>query len=246
MPQVRGPSTRARRVRVVSVSRTDGVAHQQAESDAEMVPPTRGCPAPGVIVIDPRPLLRVGLARVASAALRCPVLAGEDPRHVQEELATLAVPGSPRALLLSLLPRQSPAAALARARVLGLPVILALECEDADQVREALGTDAEGHLLLELADVESVRETITTVVAGRFAVPLELEACRLPRGDHLPSQRCLQVVRALAAGLHDDAIAQSLGISVSAVRKHLCLAQVRLHAQTRPQLIARAARLGLL
>jgi DNA-binding NarL/FixJ family response regulator len=58
--------------------------------------------------------------------------------------------------------------------------------------------------------------------------------------------RCLQVLGGLSDGLHDHEIARSLGISTSAVRKHITAAQERLEARTRTQVVAIAARNGLL
>jgi DNA-binding NarL/FixJ family response regulator len=58
--------------------------------------------------------------------------------------------------------------------------------------------------------------------------------------------RSLEVLRSLAEGLHDDEIAERLGISTSSVRKHICGAQERLRARTRTQAVAMAARWGFL
>jgi DNA-binding CsgD family transcriptional regulator len=54
------------------------------------------------------------------------------------------------------------------------------------------------------------------------------------------------VLRSLADGLHDEEIGDRLGISTSSVRKHIAASQQRLEARTRTQLVAIAARSGLL
>jgi DNA-binding NarL/FixJ family response regulator len=70
---------------------------------------------------------------------------------------------------------------------------------------------------------------------------------RLPPGRPAPvTERSLEVLGSLADGLHDREIASRLGISTSAVRKHIASAQARLGARTRTQAVATAARTGLL
>jgi DNA-binding CsgD family transcriptional regulator len=59
------------------------------------------------------------------------------------------------------------------------------------------------------------------------------------------TERCLEVLRSLADGLHDEEIADRLEISTSSVRKHIASAQERLGARTRTQVVAIVAASGL-
>jgi DNA-binding NarL/FixJ family response regulator len=114
-------------------------------------------------------------------------------------------------------------------------------------MRSALAAGADGYLVLDLADAETVRVTIAAVLAGRRAIPPELRgSCSQLHRNVVITARSLEVLRSLADGLHDDEIAERLGISTSSVRKHICGAQERLRARTRTQAVAMAARRGFL
>lgn len=82
---------------------------------------------------------------------------------------------------------------------------------------------------------------------GRRSVPPEFAAIGGRRGSaSILSRRCLEVLRCLAAGQHDDEIAHALSISASCVRKHIRTAEERLHARTRAEALAMAIRAGIL
>jgi DNA-binding NarL/FixJ family response regulator len=69
-----------------------------------------------------------------------------------------------------------------------------------------------------------------------------------PRRHNLPDQtpRHHRVLRLLADGLTDDAIARQVGVSVRTVRNDMAAAMLSLDARSRFQAGVRAAQLGLL
>lgn len=198
-----------------------------------------------ILAVDDRPLLRSGLARVARRAFGAGALPVGD--LAQAAAATRLLDAQPRALLLGLHAGDDPATLLERARRIAAMVIVVLDLGDPALIRAALAARADGYLLVERATPDELRATLEAAEAGIRAVPAELRT--VPAGGAVPAAitpRCLEVLRLLAAGLHDDEIAGELGISTSSVRKHVAGAQQRLVARTRTQAVAMAARDGLL
>jgi DNA-binding NarL/FixJ family response regulator len=202
--------------------------------------------AADILAVDSRPLVRSGLARLARCAFDTPASGVADLAQAAAVLRLVDTP--PRALLLGIRAGDDPSALVNDARRLGVPVVLVLDCEDAELFHAALSAHADGYLVLDLADADSIRETVEAVEAGEQSVPPELRgSCGHPRqSDPMVTVRCLEVLRSLAEGLHDDEIAARLGISTSSVRKHICGAQGRLRARTRIQAVAMIAKRGLL
>jgi two-component system, NarL family, nitrate/nitrite response regulator NarL len=199
-----------------------------------------------VFAIDPRPLVRSGLAGLARRAFGCHAHGLLD---VNQALAALAlVKSPPRLLLLGLRPGDDAEAIVAAARELGAPIVCVLESGDPSLSRSALAARADGYLLLDSAGTETLLATVAAVEAGELVVPQALDQFR--DGDdgahRTVTERCLEVLRWLADGLHDEEIADRLEISTSSVRKHIATAQERLQARTRTQVVAMVARNGLL
>jgi DNA-binding NarL/FixJ family response regulator len=197
---------------------------------------------PAIIVVDRRPLVREGLMAVAGGAHAGYV-------HGVSALPAAPVPWiSPIVVLLGLATGDDPTALVRDARdLLGAPVACALFCDSPDLVAAALAADADGYLLIDLADSDAIVELIAAVQAGERVLPPELAGSRRRRtGPSILSDRCVEVLRCLADGQHDSEIAATLSISASCVRKHVRMAEQRLHARTRPEAIAMALRAGIL
>jgi DNA-binding NarL/FixJ family response regulator len=199
-----------------------------------------------IVAIDSRPLVRLGLARMARAVLACEARVASDLSMVERALSGHG--RSERVLILGLRSGDEPSDLVARARRLANAVICTLDSEDPRLLSEATQAGADGLLLLELTDGQALARAISAVRAGESVTPLELlGSCgRLHQDAPALTARCLQVLRLLAEGLHDDEIAQRLGVSTSAVRKHIATAQFRLRAATRTQAVSVAIRRGCL
>jgi DNA-binding NarL/FixJ family response regulator len=193
-------------------------------------------PAPRILAVDSRPLVRSGLAGLARRAVKCHALGVSDVEQATAALRLVKSP--PRMLLLVVRPGDDAEALVAEARELGAPVVCVVEGSDPALARAALAARADGYLPLSGATREALALTIDAVEAGERVVPDELR--RLAEGSthRAVTERCLEVLRSLADGLHDEEIADRLEISTSSVRKHIASAQERLGARTRTQVVA--------
>lgn len=197
------------------------------------------------VVVDTRPLVRAGLVRLAGSALGCDAQGFGDFEQARAELAAHEDLDE-TVLLLGVRPGEDATRLIGRARPLGIPVICVLGADEAPLIHAALSATADGYLVLELLDRDSLRDAVSAVRAGERAIPLELRrSCHEELGPVI-TVRCLEVLQLVADGLHDDEIATRVGISASAVRKHIRGAQDRLGARTRTQAVATAMRRGLL
>jgi DNA-binding NarL/FixJ family response regulator len=236
---------------------TTSAAAAAAITDFETVPsvsasgarergrPLRPVPQPEIFAIDRRPVVRSGLARLAHRALGsgAQTLASIEQAYAAAQL--LDVP--PRALLIGVGPGDDPDSLVGHARELGAPVILVIDSGDPALIRAVIAARADGYVLADHADAEALGAAVMAAEAGDAVVPDRLRArADQTRAAATITARCLQVLRGLSDGLHDHEIARRLGISTSAVRKHITAAQERLEARTRTQVVAIAARNGLL
>jgi DNA-binding NarL/FixJ family response regulator len=201
--------------------------------------------APRVFAIDSRPLVRSGLAGLARRALSCNAHGVSDIE--QAHAALRLVKSAPRVLLLGVRPGDDPEALVGAAREFGAPIVCVLEGREPALARAALAARADGYLPLDRATSESLRLTLDAVEAGERVVPDELRqlAASDTGAPRAVTERCLEVLRSLADGLHDEEIADRLEISTSSVRKHIASAQERLGARTRTQVMAIVAANGL-
>lgn len=200
---------------------------------------------PRVLAIDSRPVVRSGLARLARRALNCGAHTVSDLDQAFAAVQLIGAP--PRALLLGIRPGDDPERHVSEARALRAPVILVLETSDPAEVRAALAAGADGYLILSEAGTDQLRELSAAVEAGERFIPDGLLEIAAQSTDVTTiTARCLEVLRSLSEGLYDHEIADRLGISTSAVRKHIAGAQERLQARTRTQVVAMVARNGLL
>jgi DNA-binding NarL/FixJ family response regulator len=208
----------------------------------------RGVREPEIFAIDSRPLFRSGLARLTGRAIGCGARTLASLEQAFE--AVRAADARPRAIVIGVRPGEDPDLLVRRARQLRAPVVLVIDAEDSALIRDALAAGADGCLLSDEIDAETIRATVAAAETGDPDEPAISDRLR-SRAEQdvqlsLITARCLEVLRALSDGLHDHEIAWRLGISVSAVRKHVVAAQERLDARTRTQVVAIAARNGLL
>jgi DNA-binding NarL/FixJ family response regulator len=214
-------------------------------ADDPQVRPDPGVAAddgPVIVVIERRPLVCDGLVAIAREAR---------VGSVHGVSAIPAVPVtwiSPLLVLLGLVAGDDPAALVDVARErLGAPVACALFCDDPRLVAAALTAEADGYLVIDLADSDAIADLIAGALAGERTIPPELAGGRRRRRSaSILSERCVEVLRCLAGGQHDDEIAATLSISASCVRKHIRTAEERLEARTRPEALAMAIRAGIL
>lgn len=141
-----------------------------------------------------------------------------------------------------------------------IAIVMLTASEGVDDLFAAIKAGARGYLLknLESPELRGMLEAvargeaaITPAIAGRILAelarpepaPVDPAANRDP--DRL-TDRELDVLRHVVAGLRNKEIAAQLGISENTVKFHLRNILDKLHAQNRAEVVARAMREGLL
>jgi len=136
-------------------------------------------------------------------------------------------------------------------------VVILTGHEEDEHVFEGIKAGAQGYLLKD-SEPEDLSRAIHTVYAGNTIIAPDLaqkmlntfEAGRRPGSAHLAppplTERELEVIRALARGMSDRQIAQSLGISEKTVRNHTSNIYRKLHIFDRTQAVIYAVREGII
>jgi len=137
----------------------------------------------------------------------------------------------------------------------GISIVMLTVSEDEDDLFAAVKAGAQGYLLknVEASEFRSLLEAVgrgepalTPATAARI-----IEELLHPSGagDTSPdrlTERELEVLRLVTAGLRNKEIAAELGISANTVKFHLRNILGKLHAESRTELAARAVREGLI
>ena len=130
------------------------------------------------------------------------------------------------------------------------PVVVLLP--DEAHAQEAMAAGCRG-LLLRDTDSTSLLDTLTAVAAGMVVLASHLAPTALPSAAHAPTPpaealtpRELEVLRLLAEGLPNKAIAYRLEISEHTVKFHVNSILTKLNAQSRTEAVINATRLGLI
>lgn len=207
-----------------------------------MPPPVRA------LVVGADLLARAGLAAVLAGE---PELSVAGQAGAEDDLGIAQEAYHPDVIVLDL--GWDPARALARLADLGGagPPVVALLSDEA-QAPAALGAGARG-LSLRDVDATALSAVVIAVARGVLALDPRLDGllatsrggAPLPPGDGL-TPRELEVVRLLAEGLPNKAIARRLGISDHTVKFHINAILGKLGAQSRTEAVTCAIRLGLI
>ncbi|MEA2348244.1 MAG: two-component system, NarL family, nitrate/nitrite response regulator NarL [Thermoleophilaceae bacterium] len=197
-----------------------------------------------VLVVSSQPLVAAGLAELVERGLgAAPVVSTVVPGPAA---LSLRGGGSPRAIIVAPGPGENALDLVTRAhQTHEVPVLCALACEDRDEIRRTLAAGADGYLIIELTGPEDLRDTLEAVEAGTRVVPVELSRIASRRTSHL-TPRGAEVLGHLAQGLHDEEIADAMGISINSVRKHVQATNERMGARSRTGAVAAAVRAGLI
>jgi DNA-binding NarL/FixJ family response regulator len=136
-------------------------------------------------------------------------------------------------------------------------VVILTGHEEDEHVFEGIKAGAQGYLLKD-SEPEDLSRAIHTVYAGNTIIAPDLaqkmlntfEAGRQAGSVRLAppplTERELEVIRALARGMSDKQIAQSLGISEKTVRNHTSNIYRKLHIFDRTQAVIYAVREGVI
>ncbi len=139
----------------------------------------------------------------------------------------------------------------------GVAIVMLTASEGVDDLFAAIKAGARGYLLknLESLELRGMLEAvargeaaITPAIAGRILAELarpEIVASTVPDGPDRLTDREMDVLRLVVAGLRNKEIAADLGISENTAKFHLRNILDKLHAQNRADVVARAMRGGL-
>ena len=142
-----------------------------------------------------------------------------------------------------------------------IPIVMLTASEDEDHLFTAIKAGARGYLLKDLeapqlramlAGVERGEVAISPVTAARILTEVARPTARSSPGtagsssepDRL-TEREVEVLRLVVAGLRNKEIAVDLGISENTTKFHLRNILEKLHAGSRTEVAARAVRDGL-
>jgi DNA-binding NarL/FixJ family response regulator len=136
-------------------------------------------------------------------------------------------------------------------------VIILTGHEEDEHVFEGIKAGAQGYLLKD-SELEDLSRAIRTVYAGNTIIAPDLaqkmlntfEGGKLGGDSRLAppplTERELEIIRALARGMSDRQISQSLGISEKTVRNHTSNIYRKLHIFDRTQAVIYAVREGVI
>lgn len=200
----------------------------------------------GVLIVADDPLARAGLARLLAEQPGCAVV-GQVAGEV-DWAATLET-YRPDVLVWDL--GWDPTPNLERLSGLrDVPIVALLP--DQAHAADAWAAGARG-LLLREADAASLVSALKAVAQGLVALDPSLASTLVPAREQAPappveelSPRELQVLRLMAEGLPNKAIAQRLEISEHTVKFHVNAILGKLGVQSRTEAVVHATRLGLI
>lgn len=205
-----------------------------------------------VLIVDDHPVARRGLQALAEQAIEVSVLAeaadGTKALSLAETMAPdlivldLRIPGEDPAVLCTQLLRRAPLARL----------VVLTAFDDRREIGECLAAGAHGCLLKDASEAgigESLRRIMAgeTVIDPRIAERLAQEYTQVLRGEKVRlTSREREVLRLLAEGLSNRAIAEMLNLAESTVKGHVAALLQKLSASSRLQAVVQADRAGLL
>jgi DNA-binding NarL/FixJ family response regulator len=202
-----------------------------------------------VAVVDDHPIVRDGIVATLGDAGDVQVVGAAGTAG---EGIALAERERPDVLLLDLeLPDQSGLEAIGKIKTVspGTRVVIFSAYAGEERVGTALSRGADSYVIKGTASDELL-ETVRAVAAGRARMDATiaaqaLEAMRAPRHQRI-TEREREILKLLADGLANKAIAARLGIAERTVKFHVGEILARLGAGNRAQAVAIAQQRGLL
>ena len=208
-----------------------------------------------VALCDDHAIVRSGLRRILDAEDDLEVVGEAGSAEAAVEVARRT---HPDVFVMDLgLPDASGIVATARVREANPPtrVVVLTVHDDVGYLRRAFEAGADGYLVKDAADVDLVHAVRAVAGGGRYVHPtlgaqlLESSGPGRPRvegrGGEL-SEREVEVLRLIALGHTNAAIAEELYVSVRTVESHRAHINQKLAARSRAELVEIARQAGLL
>jgi DNA-binding NarL/FixJ family response regulator len=207
-----------------------------------------------ILIADDHPVARRGLRMIVSEAF------GETHCAEATDAATalgLAETFRPDLLLLDMhMPGEPTAAAMCRMMRQALPeskIVIVTAFDSSSEIRDCLIAGADGCLLKDTSETDmaaALRGTVTgaTALDPRIAFQLARDLVSEPARTAAPhlSGREQDVLRLLAQGRSNRAIARQLGLSEATVKGHVSRLLDKLNASSRLEAVVRATDTGLI
>ena len=199
-----------------------------------------------VLLVDDHPVVRAGLRALLDGFEDITVAAeagsGAQALRAVEELAAQGV--TVDAVVMDLqMPEMDGITATGRFRERGGPPVLILTTYDTQaDILAAVRAGALGYLLKDAAP-EQVRRAVLDTTAGRSTLSPEVSAAlleRMRRPETTLSERETELLRLLATGASNRALAQRLFISEATVKTHLVHIYGKLGVGSRTEAVAKA------
>ena len=204
-----------------------------------------------ILLVDDHPVVREGVAAILSDEPDFEVVGEAESAadtlrkvallHPDVVVLDLRLPDSEDAEACTTLIRRHP----------GLKILVLTTLADEGTMLATLGAGARG-FLLRTQPAEELVEAVRRAGAGEMLIPAVRLAAMLAdsdRGAQLFDQltgREREVLRLLAAGLENKAIAARMGIGYVTVRSHVRNLSSKLDARSRLEVVAKASELGLI
>jgi DNA-binding NarL/FixJ family response regulator len=207
--------------------------------------------APGsitaVVADDHPPIRQVVAAALADSGIEVVAFAADG----EEAVAAIERHRPDVAIVDASMPQLSGIAVIERAAAVapGTRVILYTGNASGALASEAFRAGAQGVVTKDVALDELVRAVIAVARGGRYVdSTLALTLLRATADDHRPelSAREREILRLLARGMTNAAVAAELNLSPDTVRTYVTRAMRKLQAETRTQAVATAIRLSLI
>lgn len=199
-----------------------------------------------VLLVDDHPIVRAGLRAILTGFADIEVVAeASDGGQALEVVRQLAEVGQVLDLVvmdIQMSPVDGIEATAALQRLGGPPVLVLTTFDTQADIIAALEAGALGYLLKDAAP-EQVHEAVLNTAAGRptLSPEIALEMVQRSRRPQISlSARELQILRVLATGASNRALAQELFISEATVKTHLVHIYSKLGVDNRTAAIAAA------
>ncbi len=232
-----------------SIPLEDAVEAPLDHAQTDPKPLDRGPITATVLVCDPRPLVRAGLATIIGSDA---VIGDCPPQHAVDR-----VTGQPPDVLVAGLRDDDPetfrVVATAKAVHDDLRVLVVADGATVIHLREAVIAGVDSFLLSSVSALE-LRDAVTRTARGERVVSPSI-AMQLAgpwrhesrdAGASALTPREIEVLQLLAEGLTNQRVAARLGLSARTVKTHVQNLLVKLDVPDRTGAVARAFRLGLI
>ena len=205
-----------------------------------------------LVVVDDHTLFRRGLVGLLAEEAAFEVVG--EAGNGQDALQVIAE-NEPDVVLMDVnMPKMGgvEAVKILRKRGVQIPILMLTISQQEEDLVGAIVAGASGYLLKN-AEPETLRQTIEQVHAGRSVLSPEmtgqvfglLRSGKLSVSDLL-SDRELEVLRLLAAGLTTSGVAEAMFISENTVKTHVRHIFEKLKVNNRAEAVAKATQMGLL